>query len=216
MTADLFDVPGDTSVNIQRVSAGALWLQRFAVAQAHGLLAEVGQIESAAPFRHLHTPGGLQMSVAMTNCGPLGWVSDAKGYRYSAVDPLSGQAWPAMPKSFLLLAHQAAEAAGFIDFKPDACLINRYLPGTRMSLHQDKDEQDLSAPIVSVSFGLSALFLWGGFQRADKALRLSLKHGDVLVWGGPDRLRYHGILPLQEERGGVLPYRINLTFRKVL
>jgi alkylated DNA repair protein (DNA oxidative demethylase) len=169
----------------------------------------------AAPFRQLETPGGYRMSVAMTDCGPLGWVSDRRGYRYLSVDPQTGRAWPPMPEAFLRLATDAAARAGFPGFHPDACLINRYVPGARLTLHQDKDEQDLGQPIVSVSLGLPATFLWGGGTRSERPRRVPLEHGDVVVWGGPDRLRFHGVLALAEGEHPLLgPERINLTFRK--
>jgi len=168
-----------------------------------------------APLRHMVTSRGFHMSVAMTNAGPRGWVSDRRGYRYSAVDPETQQPWPDLPAALRTLAQSAALAAGFPDFQPDACLINRYVPGARMSLHQDRDEADFSQPIVSVSLGLPATFQLGGLQRQDKTQRISLEHGDVLVWGGPARLRFHGVLPL---KAGVHPLlgeqRINLTFRR--
>ena len=155
------------------------------------------------------------MSVAMTNCGSYGWVTDRTGYRYDAADPESGKAWPRMPHAFFTLAQDAATSAGFEDFQPDACLVNRYETGARLSLHQDKNEHDFNAPIVSVSLGLPAIFLWGGLRREDKTIRIPLIHGDVMVWGGPARLRYHGVRPVTEgyhpQTG---PYRINLTFRK--
>ena len=172
-------------------------------------------IVAQAPFRHMFTPGGYQMSVAMTNCGELGWVTDRKGYRYDAIDPVSQKPWPAMPPVFLELAGQAAAEAGFVDFRPDACLINRYDAGARMSLHQDRDEQDFGAPIVSVSLGLPAIFLFGGPKRSDKPQRYRLSHGDVVVWGGPSRLFFHGIAPLADGEHTLLGrQRINLTFRK--
>ena len=198
-----------------RLSGGAVLLHGYALPREAEILAGIEQVAATAPFRHMVTPGGFEMSVAMTNCGTLGWTSDRRGYRYSPVDPLSSLPWPAMPQALSQLAAQAAEAAGFAHFRPDACLINRYAPGTRLSLHQDKDERDFTQPIVSVSLGLPATFLFGGLQRADKAQRLPLQHGDVVVWGGEDRLRFHGVMPLREGRhpalGGV---RINLTFRK--
>jgi alkylated DNA repair protein (DNA oxidative demethylase) len=163
------------------------------------------------------TPNGLRMSVAMTNCGSAGWVSGPNGYRYAHVDPHSGLAWLPMPQVYLDLAATAAAAAGFGGFTPDACLINRYAPGTRLSLHQDKDERDFSAPIVSVSLGLPAVFLFGGASRRERPHRIPLAHGDVVVWGGLARLRYHGVLPLKEAVHPVLGrQRINLTFRKAL
>ena len=174
-------------------------------------LARVEAIAAAAPFRHMITPGGFRMSVAMTNCGALGWVSDRNGYRYSPVDPETGLPWPPMPESFLRLASEAAASANFPAFVPEACLINRYAPGAKMSLHQDRDERDLSQPIVSVSLGLPAVFLFGGPSRKDPVKRIALEHGDVGVWGGPARLFYHGVMPLKE---GARPYRFNLTFRR--
>jgi alkylated DNA repair protein (DNA oxidative demethylase) len=150
----------------------------------------------------------------MTNCGALGWISDRAGYRYAACDPQGGRPWPAMPDSFLELATSAAARAGFPGFVPDACLVNRYQPGARLSLHQDRDERDFSAPIVSVSLGLPAVFLFGGERRADRPLRVTLAHGDVVVWGGPSRLRFHGVLPLEDGRHRLVGrQRINLTLR---
>jgi alkylated DNA repair protein (DNA oxidative demethylase) len=190
-------------------------LRGFALPSETALLAAIETIAAAAPFRNMVTPGGFTMSAAMTNCGPLGWVSDRKGYRYSAVDPVSGSAWPALPEAFLSLASEAAAQGGFAGFTPDACLINRYQPGAKMSLHQDRDEQDLDQPIVSVSLGIPAVFLFGGMKRADKQMRIQLQHGDVVVWGGPARLRYHGIQPLKEATHPLVGNcRINLTFRK--
>ena len=203
------------SVFAERLSAGALLLHGYALPQENELLADIARIVAASPFRHMTTPGGFEMSVAMTNCGPLGWTSDRRGYRYSSLDPTLDKAWPAMPASFAALAASAAEAAGYPQFRPDACLINRYAPGARLSLHQDKDERDFSQPIVSVSLGLPATFLFGGLKRGDKPLRLPLQHGDVVVWGGEDRLRFHGVLPLREGQHPQLGnVRINLTFRK--
>ena len=211
----LFDDPPQSAQPPELLEPGALVLRGFALEQAADLLRAVGQVAALAPFRHLVTPGGLRMSVAMTNCGSLGWVSDRSGYRYDPIDPDSGQPWPAMPLQLRQLAGSAAHAAGYPGFVPDACLINRYAPGTRLSLHQDRDERNCVHPIVSVSLGISAVFLWGGAQRADKARRIALMHGDVVVWGGPARLRFHGVLPLPE---GTHPltgvHRINLTFRK--
>ncbi|RZT30815.1 DNA oxidative demethylase AlkB [Cupriavidus agavae] len=217
MTFDLFDpLPPDADVPASEpLGPGAVVLRAFAREVAPSLLAAVGEVSASSPFRHLVTPGGLRMSVAMTNCGERGWVSDRTGYRYDALDPESGRPWPVMPTSFLDLAVRAADAAGYPAFAPDACLINRYLPGTRLSLHQDRDELDLRAPIVSVSLGLPAVFLWGGLRRADRPARVRLAHGDVVVWGGPSRLVFHGIAPLA---AGDHPLtgreRINLTFRK--
>jgi len=170
-----------------------------------------------APWRHMLTPGGARMSVAMTNCGQVGWISDRRGYRYERVDPESGQPWPPMPAALRELAVRSAATAGFIGFEPDACLVNRYAPGTRLSLHQDRNERDLRAPVVSVSLGLPALFLFGGLRRADAAQRIALAHGDVLVWGGRQRLAFHGIAPLADgEHALTGRCRINLTFRRAL
>lgn len=199
----------------ERLGPGSMLLRGFALADEKRLLAELEAVASSSAFRHMVTPGGFRMSVAMTNTGRLGWISDASGYRYSSVDPETGRAWPEMPATFAKLATNAAERAGYAAFVSDACLVNRYEPGARLTLHQDKDERDFSAPIVSVSLGLSAVFLFGGTTRKARPERFRLEHGDVVVWGGPDRLRYHGVLPLAD---GSHPRfgraRVNLTFRK--
>jgi len=196
---------------------GAVLLRGFATAEAPLLIEEVARIAQAAAFRHLVTPGGYTMSVAMTNCGRLGWVSDRSRYRYDAMDPATGAPWPAMPDTFLDLAMRAAAEAGFANYNPDACLINRYVAGAKLSLHQDRDEKDAWAPIVSVSLGLPAVFLWGGKRRSDRVRRLRLESGDIAVWGGPARFIYHGIAPLKEAEHPLTgAARINLTFRKVL
>jgi DNA oxidative demethylase len=199
----------------ERLAPGAWLLRGFALGQVTAVLAAVEGIQAAAPFRHLVTAGGFRMSVAMTNCGHLGWVSDRRGYRYDACDPLNGKPWPPMPPVFLELAQTAARAGGFLGFEPDACLINRYEPGARLTLHQDKDERDFSAPIVSVSLGLPAVFLFGGDARRDIHRRVRLQHGDVVVWGGPARLHHHGVLALKDGYHEILgPQRLNLTFRR--
>ena len=215
MTLSLFERGGDDGhAGPEVLGPGAVVLRGFAAAVDADLLAGVATIAAAAPFRNMITSGGT-MSVAMTNCGSLGWVSDRTGYRYDSNDPESGRPWPAMPESFILLAELAAASAGYQRFAPDACLINRYEAGARMSLHQDKDERDFREPIVSVSLGLPATFLFGGDKRADKAERVAVTHGDVVVWGGPARLRYHGVLPLKDGlHSRVGSRRINLTFRK--
>ncbi|HJU25375.1 MAG TPA: DNA oxidative demethylase AlkB, partial [Rhodanobacteraceae bacterium] len=177
---------------------GARVLRGLALPREGEILDALKDVLRAAPLRHMVTPGGLRMSVAMSNCGALGWVSDRRGYRYSPHDPESGKPWPAMPRVFATLAVQAASQAGFADFAPDACLVNRYEPGAKLSLHQDRDERDFSQPIVSVSLGLPATFLFGGLRRSDKQLRVPLVHGDVVAWGGASRMRYHGVLPLKE------------------
>jgi DNA oxidative demethylase len=212
---DLFETPHPAESRLERLGPGAVLLHGFALAEAPALIAEVARLAESAPFRHMITPSGHRMSVAMTNCGALGWVSERTGYRYVAQDPETGRPWPPMPDCFLRLAQDAAAQAGFAGFLPEACLINRYRQAARMSLHQDRDERALSAPIVSVSLGLPAVFLWGGLKRQDPTRRLPLAHGDVLVWGGPDRLRYHGVLPLKAGHPAALAdQRINLTFRQ--
>lgn len=197
------------------IAPGAVLLHAFARAGDAALWQAVEAVMAQASLRHMQTPGGYTMSVATTSCGPLGWVSDPHGYRYAAVDPLTGQPWPAMPACFLELAQRAAAQAGYADFVPDACLINQYAPGAKLSLHQDKDEKDLRAPIVSLSLGLSAVFLFGSPSRKTKPQRYRLVHGDVVVWGGPARLAYHGVLPLADGEHALLGNkRINVTFRR--
>ena len=208
-TRGLFDDPTEV------LAPGAVVLRGFAEGLADDLLADLRPVTEQAPMRHMVTPGGFRMSVAMTNCGAWGWVAEPSGYRYDTIDPLSGRPWPPMPDSFRRLAGRAAARAGFDDFVPDACLVNRYEPGTKLSLHQDKDERDRGAPIVSVSLGIAAVFLFGGAKRADKVLRTTLQHGDVVVWGGPSRLHHHGVARLKQEIHPTLgAVRINLTLRK--
>jgi len=195
---------------------GAVLLHGFAISEAPALIESVNQISQQAAFRHLVVPGGHTMSVAMSNCGRVGWVSDRTGYRYDPVDPDTGKPWPPMPPTFVDLAVRAAAYAGFANYDPDACLINRYVAGAKLSLHQDRDEKDAWAPIVSVSLGLPATFLWGGKRRADPVRRLRLESGDVVVWGGPARFVYHGVSPLKDGEHPLTGFtRINLTFRKV-
>ena len=217
MTLDLFQFEERAQCEAWReeLCIGAVLLHGFAAPDGAAIFAALHGVISEAPFRHMITPGGFRMSVALTNCGSYGWVTDRTGYRYDAIDPENGKPWPRMPDIFLKLAQNAAANAGFKDFEPDACLVNRYAPGARLSLHQDRNEQDFSAPIVSVSLGIPAVFLWGGLRRADKPVRVKLVHGDVMIWGGPSRLRYHGVLPLKEGNHPLMgSYRINLTFRK--
>jgi alkylated DNA repair protein (DNA oxidative demethylase) len=215
MTADLFDSLSDVRPARERIADGAMLLRGFARPIERELISDLRVILEEAPFRHMVTPGGHQMSVAMTNCGNAGWVTDRAGYRYDGVDPQSGKPWPEMPAVFRELAGRAAADAGFGGFSPDACLINRYQVGARMSLHQDKDERDFENPIVSVSLGLPAIFLFGGLKRADKPQRYRLEHGDIVVWGGPSRLFFHGVAPLADGEHALLGrQRINLTFRK--
>jgi len=210
---DLFDQLEPVEV----LAPGAVLLRGFALPEEDAILNSVAEVSSAAPFRHMVTPGGYRMSVAMTNCGQAGWVTDKSGYRYSAEDPETGKPWPAMPAAFRALAENAAQQAGYPDFSPDACLINRYEPGAKLSLHQDKDERDFTNPIVSVSLGLPATFQFGGLKRNDPITKYPLHHGDVVVWGGPSRLYHHGILALKDgEHDKVGRVRLNLTFRKAL
>lgn len=212
---DLFSNLSSPLPNRQTLAEGAVLLRGQALSLETELLAALVQITAQAPFRHMVTPGGFTMSVAMSNCGPLGWVSDRSGYRYSPVDPLTGINWPKIPACFMQLAQSSASLAGYSDFTPDACLINRYEPKTKLSLHQDKDEKSPEHPIVSVSLGLPAVFQFGGLKRTDPIQKYALQHGDVVVWGGPSRLFYHGIPALKEGEHPLLGRtRINLTFRK--
>ena len=198
------------------LASGAVLLRGFAHADAVALLTATEAVLAQVPLRHMQTPGGHTMSVATASCGALGWVSDAHGYRYAACDPQTGQPWPAMPACLLELAVRAAAQAGYANFRPEACLINQYVPGAKLSLHQDRDEQELSAPIVSLSLGLPAVFLFGGTERNQRPQRYRLAHGDVVVWGGPSRLAFHGVAPLAEGEHALLGRRrINLTFRRV-
>ena len=215
MAADLLENVPDVRPAEEVIAEGAVLLPGFARTIEVELLEALRAIIEQSPFRHMTTPGGHQMSVAMTNCGGFGWVTDRSGYRYDPNDPQSGKPWPPMPGAFRELARAAADRGGFGGFAPDACLVNRYQPGARMSLHQDRDENDFSAPIVSVSLGLPATFLFGGLKRSDKPRRFRLEHGDVVVWGGPTRLAFHGVAPLAEGEHSLLGrQRINLTFRK--
>jgi len=214
---DLFESRDEVDSAPQPLGPGAMVLRGLAAPQGAALLAAVERVVERAPLRFMTTPGGYRMSVAMSNCGAAGWVTDRSGYRYDAIDPLTGHRWPAMPSVFTELACEAAATAGFSDFAADACLINRYEPGARLSLHQDRNERDFSAPIVSVSLGLPAMFLFGGTQRSARPRRVPLLHGDVVVWGGAARLNFHGVLPLKEGQHSLLgSCRLNLTFRKAL
>lgn len=215
ITFDLFaDVEPEPSPRREQIGEQSWVLRGFALPWLEQLLPALDKVLAVAPFRQMVTPGGFTMSAALSSCGTWGWTTDRNGYRYSRLDPQTAAPWPAMPEAFLALAQAAAQAASFADFVPDSCLINRYIPGAKMSLHQDKDEASYSAPIVSVSLGLPAMFLFGGFERGDKSQRVPLLHGDIVVWGGVDRLRYHGVLPIkpgQHPRLG--EQRINFTFR---
>jgi DNA oxidative demethylase len=213
-SGDLFSETAERT-GVEPLGEGATILRRFAQPSAPALVEAIADITGASPFRNMVTPGGYTMSVAMTNCGRLGWVTDRRGYRYDTLDPMSGEPWPPLPEIYRELATRAAEAAGFAGFEPDACLVNRYEPGTRLSLHQDRNERDFTAPIVSVSLGLPAIFLFGGVRRQDRARRVRLENGDVVVWGGPTRLSFHGVAPLADGKHPLTGrHRINLTFRK--
>jgi alkylated DNA repair protein (DNA oxidative demethylase) len=215
ITLNLFEDTWQCQARREELSRGAVVLRAFALTDEAEILAALDKVMGEAPPRHMITPGGFRMSVALTNCGSYGWVTDHTGYRYQPNDPDSGKPWPCMPDVFRKLARDAAATAGFENFKPDACLVNLYAPGARVSLHQDKNERDFNAPIVSVSLGLPAVFMWGGLRRQERPVRVQLTHGDVVVWGGPARLYFHGVLPVKE---GCHPAtgrrRINLTFRK--
>jgi DNA oxidative demethylase len=214
---DLFDALGRSDARIEALADGAVLLRGFATPEAAAVMEMLQDILLAAPFRHMLTPGGLRMSVAMTNCGRAGWITDRRGYRYDPVDPTTGRPWPPLPGLFRRLATRAAADGGFAGFEPDACLINRYEPGARLSLHQDKNERDLAAPIVSVSLGLPATFLFGGLRRTDRPRRIRLESGDIAVWGGPARLAFHGIESLADGEDRLTGRcRINLTFRQAL
>jgi DNA oxidative demethylase len=217
MTQDLF---GDDAVDEPcrvLLGPGGVLLRGRALPVERELLAAIDDIVAAAPFRRMVTPGGFAMSVAMTNCGAAGWITDRRGYRYAPLDPATGLPWPPLPGLFKSLARDAAADAGYQGFAPDACLLNRYEPGTRLSLHQDRNERDFGQPIVSVSLGLPAVFLFGGNKRNDKTLRVPLRHGDIVVWGGPSRLFYHGVLALKDGDHPTLGHqRLNLTLRKAL
>lgn len=215
MNLDLFSGHANAPPPPFEIAPGAFALAGCALPHAEALWSDVCALLAISPLRHLFTPGGQRMSVAMSNCGDLGWVSDALGYRYQTGDPLSHRPWPPMPNTLRTLAIQAAEQVGYAGFTPDACLINRYAPGTRMTLHQDKNERDYAAPIVSVSLGLPATFELGGLERCDPVQRLRLHHGDVLVWGGASRLRYHGVRAVEPGQHPLTGnYRFNLTFRR--
>ncbi|PAA17563.1 DNA oxidative demethylase AlkB [Pseudomonas fragi] len=200
---------------VERISDQAFALRGFALPMAKELLAALDSVLLQAPLRQMQTPGGYTMSARLSSCGALGWTTDRDGYHYSPLDPLSARPWPAMPGVFLALAAAAASSAGFSGFVPDSCLINAYAPGAKMSLHQDKNERSHTAPIVSISLGLPAIFQFGGFERSDPTQRIALFHGDIMVWGGVDRLRFHGVMPIKPGHHSLLgEQRINITLRQ--
>ncbi len=215
VTGLLFEDVRDAPRSVEPLAPGAFLFRGFALKDDAALLKAIEQVTGHAPFRHMITPGGYRMSVAMTNCGEFGWVTDRRGYRYDSIDPESTRPWPALPAVFLDLAVRAAERGGYPNFVPDACLINQYEPGSRLSLHQDRNEKDFGAPIVSVSLGLPATFLFGGDERSDRTIKVRVVHGDVAVWGGPSRLAFHGVAPLKDgEHESLGRRRINLTLRR--
>lgn len=215
MTLELFARSEMPRPARESLAPGAVLLRGFAESESAALLAGLQGITARSPFRCMSTRGGYRMSVAMSNCGATGWISDATGYRYDSIDPLTSAGWPPMPPGLLELATAAAAAAGFESFLPDVCLVSRYQPGARLSMHQDKDECDLESPIVSISLGLPAVFLFGGHRRSDHPQRVPLTHGDVVVWGGPSRLRFHGVLALKDGRHPLLgSCRVNLSLRR--
>lgn len=214
-TLDLFADAAPQPPTTERIGPCSVVLRGFALPLLDRLLPALEGVLVRAPFRHMTTPGGYTMSVALSSCGDVGWTTDRTGYRYASIDPQTGKPWPEMPAVFLELAQRAADCAGFADFVPDACLINRYIPGAKLALHQDKDELDLGWPVVSVSLGIPGMFLFGGHARGDATQRVPLFHGDVVVWGGEDRLRYHGVMPIkQADHPQLGEQRINFTFRK--
>ncbi len=217
MTLPLFDTTSERGRDAPIVlGPGAILLRGYTLPAEEHLLDSLAAVIEESPLRHMETPGGHRMSVAMTNCGELGWVSSRSGYRYSKTEPETGKVWPPMPEVFFASACSAADRAGFAGFVPNACLVNRYDVGARLTLHQDKNEGDFAKPIVSFSLGLPATFLFGGEHRSDPVTRIGLQHGDVVVWGGPSRLWFHGIAPIKRGHHPQLgSVRYNLTFRFV-
>jgi alkylated DNA repair protein (DNA oxidative demethylase) len=217
ITLDLFAQEPPQSASMEQIGPGSWVLHSFAIPLIDALLPALEDILAKAPFRHMMTPGGFTMSAALSSCGSFGWMTDPNGYRYAATDPQTGLPWPQIPPVFMELAQSAALACGYSGFTPDACLINRYIPGAKMSLHQDKNEKHYEWPVVSVSLGLPVIFLFGGLQRHDQTQRIALMHGDVVVWGGEDRLRFHGVLPVKAGYHPLLgEQRINFTFRHAM
>ena len=215
MNLDLFDLSNNGETWTESITDDAVVLRQFLANRSDELLVAIQDIEKQAPFRHMQTAGGFTMSAAITGCGDYGWISDRRGYRYSKTDPLTSQPWPTMPEILKEIAQQCADKAGYANFNPDACLINRYEAKSKMSLHQDKDEQDFTAPIVSISLGVPATFLFGGLSRSDKTIKVPVTHGDVVVWGGSSRLFFHGVSPIKQNYHPFWgEHRINITFRE--
>ena len=212
MTADFFSDQMESQVMLAK---GAYWLRGFALPQADTICAMLIEHLKNYPPQQMMTPMGYSMSVRTTSFGEFGWVSSKQGYGYAVKNSFTNESWPPIPESFFDLAQRAANQAGYVNFKPDTCLINVYEIGDKMGLHQDKDEADFSKPIVSVSLGLPVIFQFGGLTRTAKTLKVPLSHGDVVVWGADSRLCFHGVLPLKAGTHGTLGQRrINLTFRK--
>ena len=208
------DLFSQTTTETQEILSDMYILRSFT--SLASLIDEVKSVVQRAPLRYMQTPGGKKLNISMTNCGEYGWISESSGYRYTKHDPTSGQKWPNMPESFQLLAMQAARKCDFNGFKPNACLINHYKLGRNLTAHQDKNEPDLSQPIVSVSLGMSARFQIYGDSRNNKPLEIELYDGDVMVWGRSARLIYHGVKTNHSIPHPILgTHRINLTFRSV-
>ncbi len=210
-----FDFNEQASTEV--IDNDAIILKGFVRAKANQLVKDAELISQQSPFRTMTTPGGGKMSVAITNCGHCGWLSDEHGYRYQQIDPVTHRSWPEMPQSFLKICAAATKAASFAEFMPDACLLNKYQADAKMGLHNDNDEHDLTAPIVSVSLGLDAVFLFGGKTRQSPTRKYLLSHGDVVVFGGQSRLNFHGISLIKPTyiSDDLTDHRLNLTFRKV-
>jgi len=214
MNFDLFDLSNNGETWTESITDDAIVLRQFLVSRSAELAEAIKAIEQKAPFRHMKTAGGFTMSAAITACGDYGWISDRCGYRYSQIDPLTGKPWPTMPKTLSEIGQECAHKAGYNNYQPDTCLINRYVPGSKMSLHQDRDEKDFTTPIVSISLGIPATFLFGGLERSDKTIKIPVTHGDVVVWGGKSRLFFHGVLPIKQAYHPFWgDHRVNITFR---
>jgi len=196
----------------EEIFPGATLMRGLAQAQDGEFLEAMQGVLSAAPLHHATTPTGLPMGVMVSDCG----TPEAFRRRWDPANPAVRQMWPPMPRALLDFSLRCAVRAGFPLFRPDTCHVNRYQAGTKLGLHQDRHECDMSQPIVSVSFGLECVFLLGGLERTDSPKRILLEHGDVIVWGGPSRMRFHGVQPLKPGHHPLTgPYRYNLTFRKV-